>query len=255
MIIATSLATYLDETHEWIKALNLAKEDGFKGIGIMIQESLNYYMENLSILKQSGLKFCVHANLIDTNIASLNEGIRKESVNQVKEAIILAKALSAEIVTFHPGKYRNYLLEKDAYEKLFISLEELLPFAKERTIKLALENMEPRGNNLCVKINQIDKVINRYPELGLCLDVAHAGMVTENFIEYLDVFRDKIIHFHISGVNYLNSHVEVSLKESRINFSLIINEISGFECMLRIENRTREKTLESLEFINNIIKR
>jgi len=46
----------------------------------------------------------VHAQILDTNIASLNAGIREESVQQHLECFGLAADIGAPIVTFHPAR-------------------------------------------------------------------------------------------------------------------------------------------------------
>jgi hypothetical protein len=82
MQIATTFDTYLEESNSDIKkALSLAKQDNFNAIGIMLNEPLDYYIKNKDLFKESKLKFCIHANITDTNIASLNEGISYVSVN------------------------------------------------------------------------------------------------------------------------------------------------------------------------------
>jgi len=118
MIIATSLSTYLDECRgDLDKSLSLIKEDGFDACGIVIEEPIDYYISISQKLKDSDLKFCIHANMTDTNIASINEGIRKESVKQIKDAILLGKEINA-IVNFHPGSFRNQFMVDEAYAKV-----------------------------------------------------------------------------------------------------------------------------------------
>jgi sugar phosphate isomerase/epimerase len=257
MNVATTFDTYLAETNENLEeAFLLAKEQGFDAMGIMIKESLEYYLEKKEQFLDSGLKFCIHANLIDTNIASTNEGIRKESIKQFKDAIILAKEISCKIVTFHPGKFRNSLLVQEAYYTLDKSLQELLDFAEKNDVTLCLENMEPRDKTLCVTLTQTQKVLDRHPKLMLTLDLAHVAMVVnseEELIEYYNSLKSRIAHFHISGIKPRRSHVEVSLKESDVDFTNIIRLIKNTPAIIRIENRERIKNIDSLEFIKQAL--
>lgn len=258
MLITTSFNTYIEESKENVEeALSLAKEDGFDAVGIMIAEPLEYYLEKKEALKNGGLKFCIHANLTDTNPASSNEGIRKESVKQLKDAITLAKELNAEIVTFHPGKFKNSLRVQEAYLLLDLSLKELLPFAEKNEITLCIENMEPGFKELCVTLTQVKQVLERHPKLMLTLDLAHVAMAVsseEELIDYYQALKNRIRLFHISGIKPKVSHVEVSLKESDVDFANILKLIKDFDGILRIENRERSKNIESLEFIRNILK-
>jgi sugar phosphate isomerase/epimerase len=258
MIIATSFSTYLEETNgNFEEALALAKQDGFEAMGIVVKEQLDYYLKNKEIFLNSGLKFCIHANMIDTNISSLNEGIRNESIKQMKEAIILAKELNARIVTFHPGKFRNTLHIQDAYYLLDLAIDELQAFAEQNNVLLCLENMEPKDRELCVTLTQVKKVLERHPKLGFTLDLAHVTMLVSNeeeFMQYYNELKDRISHFHISGIKPKTSHVEVSLKESDVDFTNVLKMIKDFNGMIRIENRERKKNLESRDFIINAIK-
>lgn len=257
MIIATSFETYMEETKGDVqKALQSAKEDGFEAIGIVMSESLNCYLEKIDILRNSGMLFCIHANMIDTNIASSNEGIRKESVRQFKEAMFLAKELDARIVTIHPGKFRNSIQVQEAYMLLDLSLSELIPFALQNNVVLCLENMEPWQRELCVSLTQVEKVLERHPNLGLTLDLAHVAMSVsseEEIISYYLSLKNRITHFHISGIKQNISHVEVSLKDSDVDFTNMIRMIKDFSGIIRIENRERKKNIESLEFIRKVL--
>jgi sugar phosphate isomerase/epimerase len=232
MIIATSLSTYLTESgDDLVGAFSLAKQDGFEAMGIVVSENIDYYSENLSLFKSSCLKFCIHAPFIDINLASTNEGIRKESVRQIKDAIQFAKNLGVRILTFHPGKYRNSLMVQEAYMLLDLSISELLPFAEQNNVLLCLENMEPGKNELCVSVIQVQKVLERHPKLGFTLDLAHVAMVVESeeeLMQYYGSLQDRVSHFHISGIKPRMSHVEVSLKESDVDFTNICICLANF---------------------------
>lgn len=258
MNIATSFSSYIEETKDNCEgALALAKQDGFEFMGIMVKEPVEYYLEKKEIFKNSGLKFCLHADLHDTNLASVNQGIRKESVKQVKDAIILAKQLNAKICTIHPGKFKNTLNISEAYMLLDLSLCELLAYAEQNSVLLCLENMEPNPKELCVTLTQVQKVLERHPKLGLTLDLAHVAMVVESeedFYNFYEVLKPRITHFHISGIKPRMSHVEVSLKESDVDFTTILKKIKDFDGIIRIENRERKKNIDSMEFIKNAIK-
>ena len=257
MHIATSFSTYMVETGEDVeKALLLAKKDGFDAIGIVMSEPLDFYRTKKEQIINSSLKLCIHSNLTDTNIASINEGIRNESIKQAKDSITLASELGAKVVTIHPGKFRNTHYIQEAYFNLDNSINELISFADERGITLCLENMEPGNKDLCVTLTQIEKVLDRHSKLMLTLDLAHVGMVVENeidMIHYYEKLKSRIKHFHISGLKPKMSHVEVSLKDSDIDFRNILNLIKNFDGIVRIENREREKNIESLKFIKEAI--
>lgn len=49
------------------------------------------------------LKNCIHSQSWDLNISSVNDGIRKQSVTEVKKSVELAYQLGLDEVTVHPG--------------------------------------------------------------------------------------------------------------------------------------------------------
>ena len=258
MIIATSFSTYFKECGQDIdKTFEVVKKDGFGAIGISISEPIEFYLEKKEKFKNSGLIFCIHAPLVDTNISSTNQGIRTESIKQMKGAILFAKEIDAKIVTLHPGKFRNTQMIQDAYLLLDSALDDLLLFAENNDVKLCLENMEPNPKELCVTLTQVQKVFDQHPNLCLTLDLAHVAMVVtseEEFYAYYNSLKEYIRHFHISGIKPRMSHVEVSLIESDVDFSRIIKLIKEFPGIVLIENRERSKNLESFEFIKSVLK-
>jgi sugar phosphate isomerase/epimerase len=254
MMIATTLKTYLEETNDdFDKAFAMIKQDGFEACGIVMNDPLDRYLSIKDKLRASGLRFCIHAPITDINISSTNLGIRKESVKQVKDAILLGKEIDA-VVTFHPGSFRNTFHVDEAYENMDMSIMDIMNFAKENDVCIFLENMEPGKKQLCTTIVQLKKVTQKFKDLNLCLDIAHAAMITENYMEYWHELKHRIKHIHISGINDQNSHVEVSLNESSVDFTDFIKTVKSFKGIIRIENRTRAKNLESLEFIREALR-
>ena len=49
------------------------------------------------------IKTSIHAPLSDVNIASLNDSIRRASVEEIKNSIDLASKIDSETVVVHPG--------------------------------------------------------------------------------------------------------------------------------------------------------
>ena len=56
------------------------------------------------LLKEAGLAATVHVPIRDLNIASINKGIRKESVAQMIETINFCAEIEGELVVMHPGR-------------------------------------------------------------------------------------------------------------------------------------------------------
>lgn len=249
MLLAAPFHTYMEEDFD--KAINQMRQDGFDAIGLYIDREFEFYYGLKEKLIECKMPICLHADINDTNIASVNKGIREESMKQAKQTIDFARDINANVVTIHPGKYGNKYKEDGAYRVLYSSLCELEKYAGE--VNLAMENMEPEKNALCVNVEDVKKVIEEHPKLTLCFDAAHAAMVQEDYLEYWDLLLERISHVHLSGVNGRNSHVEVSLAESLTDFSPMIKELKKFNGVVLIENRDKQKAVESLGFFRNVI--
>jgi len=69
---------------------------------------------------------------------------------------------------------------------------------------ISIENTGP-GNYSSP--GQIAEVLNHYPDFNLCLDLAHAALISEQETGILiSRFRDRISHIHLSGIRRNNDH-------------------------------------------------
>ena len=129
---------YLSSTLLWGSSpeemFQLAYQSGLSGIELWAQHFF-YQKYNAEEYRKLAalypLRGCVHSQSWDLNLASLNDGIRTQSIAEVKKSIDLARRLDLEEVTVHPGHrtipgagepYREYLRE---------SLKEILEYAEK----------------------------------------------------------------------------------------------------------------------------
>ena len=96
--------------------------------------------EIISILAENETKSCIHAPIIDVNLCSPNEGIRKESIRQAKACIDIAKRLNSNPVNLHFGRMPTFsasfeeieLISKEVRQEYFNfglkSLREILDY-------------------------------------------------------------------------------------------------------------------------------
>ncbi|MER2014124.1 MAG: sugar phosphate isomerase/epimerase, partial [Methanobrevibacter sp.] len=86
----TTLALFMEDNS---KIINLAKQHGFEIIEIL-GEGPFFEKDNLEF-KDCGLDMRIHAATVDINIASLNKGIRAESVKQMIQCGQYAESINA----------------------------------------------------------------------------------------------------------------------------------------------------------------
>jgi sugar phosphate isomerase/epimerase len=135
--------------------LSIAEDNGFDSVELLAegpyrQDLLLGNKEVTEAFHSYDLDIYMHAVNVDINLASLNEGIRKESVKQTKQCLDLADEIGAIGVTAHPGKIgrpEKYLRDM-ALGFLTESTHELVAYAEDKEAKISIENMPERFSYL-----------------------------------------------------------------------------------------------------------
>ena len=183
--------------------------------------SLNYLIHNYFPPPQQDLVI---------NIASQDERTRLESINFVKGSIKLAQDLKIDCYTLHsgyarefrPSKKNDYFISDShpgispelASTFMFKSLSTIREYARERGVRIGLENLfptekAPNDSLLCIPadiiqfLDQFDKEEN----IGLLLDLGHLlisanyfGFSKDDFIDTLCTqYFHKVFGIHLSG--------------------------------------------------------
>ncbi len=205
------------------------------------------------LVNSYNIKASIHAPLSDINIASLNESIRKASVEEVKNSIDLASKIDSEVVVVHPG-HIAFLARKfpeKIKEKRLISLKECSKFAEERGIKLCVENMPDMEGMTCKSLEELNELVQ---EIGtfMTVDVGHAyntGISVDEILKY-----NNIGHFHLSDNDgSFDDHNAVGSKD--INFKSLFEGLKkkDFKGVLVVEVTNKDEILESLDYIKKLI--
>ncbi len=109
--------------------------------------------------------------------------------------------------------------------------------------KVSTENLPKRKK---VPIAKLQKIFQEYPNIGLCLDVAHAYLWSKDETQKLiDAFGDKITQFHLSGTYRKRDHQ--SLRKVTNNFLSSIEPIKKVNVPIVIEEEIFVKDLNYLQ--------
>lgn len=129
----------------------------------------------------------------DFDVSNINEAERKKNINTQKHFIDIAELLGVKRMVLHPsvdritGPVRQLHIE--ALRKSLIELQEYL---KGKSVSLNIENL-PRaclGNS----IEEMAKILEGIPDIGICADVNHMkGVRPEEFISFFGK-RIKMVH-------------------------------------------------------------
>lgn len=236
------ISTGAFKTKKLSEILELASKNNYKNIEL---SSGLIYCQNVEELlsKYTNINYLIH-NYFPTpkrsfvlNLASSDKEIIRNSMNLCKKAIDMSSNLGCEYYSVHCGFYfdclENQLGDKsqlnlkratteEAYNIFIDNIKILTEYAKNKKVKLAIENNVSAGfckledafqMYIGIDNKTIKKIINdvNHDNLFILLDLGHSkvnensvGMDTDKLIEDL---YDKIIGVHISdndGINDLN---------------------------------------------------
>src|SRR5918912_2203860 len=132
------------------------------------------------------------------DLASDYEYIRDAWICEAIREIRIAKKIGVDLINFHANVNGMFYGErrKMVMDNLIRSLREIISYAKKSKVRVMLENTSL--SNGIHNIDEFKYIIDNVNTLFVHLDIAHAftsgGM--ESVIDYINTFRDKIIHIH-----------------------------------------------------------
>ncbi len=234
MVIA-STAVFLDRS--LMDALKLIHDAGFEAVELWAdpphawprnvigeQDRIRRVVDELDLRVYS---VCPHfAPWGGLNIAHYNDGIRRESVTQLKESIEMAHAFGAELVLAVPGwVYSPQIFPIEKARKYAVeSLSECAGVAKDYGIRIGLEN-----TLTFVEASDILAIIKEVgaSNVGSYVDVSNAlrsGFAPAEYIRRLD---KTILAVHLSDANNRNDHLPIG--KGDIDFSQIIKALKDVD--------------------------
>lgn len=232
----TTLALFMEDNN---KIINLAKQYGFEMIEILGESP--FYEKDKGEFKDCGIDMRIHAATVDINIASLNTGIRAESVRQMIECGHYAEKINANTITVHPGIIgRNEPhLRKWALE---IAVESIGEIIDNTNVEVSVENMPVHGKFLGNMVEEIE-IIQEETGCSLTIDTGH-GNTCGNLEEMLSLKNISYCHLNDNdGVK--DQHIAIG--DGTLDLNLLkkidtaIIELNDFDNILK-----SKKVIENL---------
>ncbi len=124
--------------------------------------------------------------------------VRHAWILEAMREIRTARKVGIDLINFHASLYGMFYGEKRKalLNNLIKSLREIVRYAEKRKIKVMLENV-PLSNGIH-NVVEFKYIIDNVTSLFVHLDIPHAftsgGM--KSVTDYINTFRDKIIHIH-----------------------------------------------------------
>lgn len=169
------------------------------------------------------------------NLASLNDEIRRKSIDALIGEVTRCDALGLSYCVLHPGSYKDQTPE-GAISKIIAAFEEVLMKTDFSKVKILLENTAGQGSAIGYRFEHLKEIIGavRSERIGVCFDTCHAfsagydlrtGEVFNKTFDEFDkiVGLDKLKAIHINDTKTnLGSRVD---RHDNIGFGKL-----GLEC-------------------------
>ena len=165
-------------------------------------------MELANYAKSHGVFFNQSHTPFMFNWKNPNE-VEERLIPRTIQALEVSALAGCKIAVVHPVHHEEYLgHEEERFEQNMKFYRELLPYAKEYDIKIALENMFQRekkrkvlGADTCSSPSEFVRYVDELNDehFVACLDLGHCGVVGEeayNAIRILGHDRLKALHVH-----------------------------------------------------------
>lgn len=210
-------------------------ENGLGGIEMWAQHFYcNHYdiREFRRLMATYPLQAVVHSCSWDLNLSSMNEGIRKTSVEQVIGSMKLAKQLGATEVTVHPGHMTMPCWRAESFRLMYQSLQEIADASYKLSIPVSLEIMEHTKKEIITDMEAMKEVTgDLFTFFSYTLDVAHCDSVDEAF--YTLNHLGRISKIHIS--NRKGPQYHTLLDDGDYDFTSILPDLYEYDVPLVVE--------------------
>lgn len=146
-------------------------------------------------LEDYGLKLCdLHATAgVEKSWVSPREYERLAGVELVKNRVAMAATLASDVIIMHVAAEPVAAAENEAlWAQLRKSLDEVEAYARNRGVRIALENLFPDN------FGTLEKILGEYgPDyVGICYDSGHAN-ITGIGMDHLDRMKERLISVHL----------------------------------------------------------
>jgi sugar phosphate isomerase/epimerase len=239
--------------------MQFASEHGFQGIEIW-SNVFDFWPKTVTAGEIDAITALARENHVSlamhfcagNNLADINEGHLRESMEQLKETIRLCQKIGAEVLVIHPGiaphlsahdkgsfalypQFSPIALKRSAIQRFKKSLAEATVFAERHDAVLGLENFS--HVNGCIQstfeelVEWLDEIGS--PALQITLDIGHANL--EGGVEKaIEIFGSRIKHVHLNDNNGISSdHGE--LGTGTIDWKANAPFLRSFDGMLCLE--------------------
>lgn len=233
-----------------IETVDFGIKNGFSAI----EASLENYVDSISSatianLSQkcaaAGATFSVHAPSIDLNLSSFNNGIRNESIRQIKKSIEICAGL-VEHITIHTNYYPG-MRKLGSFERIIVGLNEIADEAENQDVCISIENVHERSiDQLFDYMMLVDN-----DSFKLTIDIAHSVAYGGFKPQYAIMVLSKYINnIHLSDNDGVND-LHLPLGTGKIYFNNILKQLvhMDYKKGLIIEAKSMQDAITSKNYL------
>ena len=195
--------------------------------------------------------------LFEPSLANPDPIARRWRIDYSKKCLDMAQFLGAPSVSVTSGKPVPGILPEDSLDLLRESVEELVEYAAERSVKIGIE-YEPgllieNCGELVAFLNDVDSV-----HLGANLDLGHSHVAGESAAQVIDSLGPRIFHVHIEDIKE-SKHYHLIPGKGDLDFCALfaILDSCGYEGFVTVElytypDRPDQAAREALQFLSGL---
>ncbi len=207
--------------------------------------------------RERGFFLNVHAPYGTTNVTSSDPELRAVSLDRVRDAICFAARHEIGVITLHPG--RLSLPDDPPSDNIAMMLEtvrELAELGRSLGVRLGLENMELRKNELIRTVDELNlfaPIAKENPYLGVTIDFVHYSTLGVGAPD-LSALALPIFDVHLSQNVGGKTHISLAEAGGTVDIPATLRALReiGYDGLIVLE--VREGHRESLALLSEIEK-
>ena len=174
----------------------------------------------------------------------------------MKYCIDLSAHYQLGTVTFHPGRLSCLEeSEEEKWQQLLAVVEEIAAYAKEKKVRVAIENMELRNYELVYTVEDLNKfayIGESNPYFGVTLDFAHFashGIIKPD----LETLKLPLFNVHLSQLTKKKMHAPLTAKDGKVDVPTVCALLNSYGYDGRIILEISEDYRESFTLLENTV--
>lgn len=212
-----------------------------------------------NLLENENVEPTVHASFFDLNMGSYYPKVRDFTVDRIKQSIDFSSSIKSNLITVHPGYFNipeHEKLWKKLKQKFHETLTECNEFAKERGVKIGLENIQV-PYFFYSNFEELASFTQNRENIYITLDIGHNYLLKKKnqvknpekeISKEIKEFKKSISHIHLHD-NHGNRDEHLPPGDGEINFDPIIETLVeiGYENNIVVEVHAKENFEEKGE--------